>query len=220
MRLSIHLPFSKEKNMAFATEKYRVRVEFTEDILGTAPADDEVYDTYIGNKIRAENPAAADEELETLPDVPNKAKTTFHRDQDGTPFLYNYVVKGYFKDVCGVLRRTPGTLSNKIRAYKKIVDGMIFPYPRRVHLTVNGEMYELQRPLRGETPQGPRVALACSDTIPAGSTMEFDLEVLANSEVTEDLLREWLSYGHYRGFGQWRNAGWGSFDYELEKLDA
>lgn len=81
-----------------------------------------------------------------------------------------------------------------------------------------GELGVLERPLRAATAQGERVTLARSDTVPAGSTLVFTINVLGGS-ISEELLREWLDYGENRGLGQWRNAGYGRFGYTLKKLD-
>jgi hypothetical protein len=59
------------------------------------------------------------------------------------------------------------------------------------------------------------VALARSDTAPEGTVIEFDLIILG--KVDKALLEEWFGYGRLRGLGQWRNAGYGSFEYELSK---
>jgi hypothetical protein len=55
--------------------------------------------------------------------------------------------------------------------------------------------------------------LARSDSAPAGTSIEFNLLILGG--VSHKLLIEWLEYGKLRGLGQWRNAGWGRFSYEL-----
>jgi hypothetical protein len=34
--------------------------------------------------------------------------------------------------------------------------------------------------------------------------------------VTKAVLKEWLDYGALRGLGQWRNAGYGAFTYEVQ----
>lgn len=64
-----------------------------------------------------------------------------------------------------------------------------------------------------EAMQGPRVALACSETVPSGSVMEFEIMIL--NEVFVDYVKEALDYGALRGFGQWRNSGKGTFSYEI-----
>lgn len=197
-------------------DQYKVRLTFAEPLLGTTPLEPEVYSKWVSDQAA---PQAEEEELETLPELDDllEAGTTgFHR-EDGRPFLYDYVIKGFFKDACGMLRRVPDTLSSKIRAYKKIIDGLIFPSPRRILIDLNGgEMGILERPLRAQTARGERVALARSETCPPGSTIEFDLLILG--QVKEVQLREWLEYGTLRGLGQWRNSGAGRFTYELEAV--
>ena len=69
-----------------------------------------------------------------------------------------------------------------------------------------------QRPLRGQTPQGERIALASSESIPAGATMEFTITCMLDNQ--EAAIREWLDYGKWRGIGQWRNSGKGRFTWE------
>ena len=69
-----------------------------------------------------------------------------------------------------------------------------------------------QRPLRTLSPQGERVALANSETAPAGSSIEFTVQIF--NPRLENAVREWLDYGKYRGIGQWRNSGKGRFEWE------
>lgn len=192
--------------------KYRIKITFIEPLLGTVSKDPEVYAAYIASKAALTDEELA-EELETVEKVEEKGWTGFHQ-VDGKPILYNYVIKGFFKDACGMLRRVRGTQSAKLRAYKKVIDGLIFVSPRRIPINLNGhEMGILERPLRASTAQGERIALARSDTCPPGTMIEFEIEVLGG--LSEETLREWLNYGKLRGLGQWRNAGYGSFTYEM-----
>ena len=117
-----------------------------------------------------------------------------------------------------MLKRASDTQSANLTAFRKIIDGMIFVEPRQIPLVLpNGNgLGVLERPLRGQTAQGERVSLARSDTCPAGTIMEFDIVVLGG--VTEKVIEEWLSYGRLRGLGQWRNGGYGSFQYEMEEV--
>jgi len=194
---------------------YRVTLTLAEPMLGTVPKDKAVYESYIAGKTEIVDEALA-EELATVPVSEEKGWTGFH-EVDGRPIVYDYVIKGFFKDACSMLRRVRGTKSAKIRAYKKIIDGLVFIEPRQIPIELNGsEMGVLERPLRAQTAQGERVSLARSDTAPVGATLEFTITVLG--EVSEDLLREWLGYGRLRGLGQWRNSGYGRFEYEMEAM--
>jgi hypothetical protein len=195
-------------------EKYHIELTFTEPLLGTAPLNKELYDTYIATKA----PEGIDStgEVDSIEEMTEKGTTGFHRLDDGSPILYDYMVKGFLKDACGMLARTPESGSSKIRAYKKIIDGLVFVTPRQIPIILNGfEIGILERPLRAQTAQGERIALARSEMIREGASIAFDLLVLG--QVTESLLREWLEYGALRGLGQWRNASYGRFTYELSK---
>lgn len=115
-----------------------------------------------------------------------------------------------------MLRRASGTGSSKLTSFKKVIDGMIFVTPRRIPLNINGGKLGVnERPLRAQTAQGERIALVRSDTCPAGTTLEFTVTVIG--ELPEKTLREWIDYGALRGLGQWRNAGYGTFAYEIEE---
>jgi hypothetical protein len=186
-------------------------------MLGTVPLNKDVYGDWIASKNEA--PPEAMAEIETVVESDEKGKTGFHRDENGNPFIYNYVLKGFLKSACGMMARVDGSLSSKVKAYKKVIDGLVFVMERRIPIMVNGEIGELQRPLRAQTAQGERVALAVSETVPEGSTLEFRLEVLADKVVTEELLHELFGYGKYMALGQWRSGGYGQFLYSMEIIE-
>lgn len=195
-------------------EKYKVTLTFTEEVLGATPKEEEIYKTWIAGKAALTDEQLA-EELATVEKVEEKGWTGFHM-LDGQPLFQAYIVKGFFKDACGMLRRVKGSESSKVRAYKKIIDGLVFVNPKRIMLDLHGgAMGICERPLRGQTARGERVTLARSDTCPVGTTMDFTVKIL--DQVSEALLREWLDYGELRGLRQWRNSGKGVFKYTMEK---
>ncbi len=192
-----------------------VTITFDEPILGTVPKDPEIYARYIATKAALTDEQLA-EELATVEKVEEKGWTGFHQ-LNGDSILYDYVLKGFFKDACGMLRRASDTRSSKLKAYRKVIDGLVFITPRQIKLVLpDGEkLGMLERPLRAQTAQGERVTLARSDTCPPGTQITFTVTVLGG--VTQPTLREWFDYGRLRGLGQWRNAGWGRFSYVMEK---
>jgi len=189
---------------------YDVTATFTEPLLGTAPLNKEVYKDWI---LPPDNPDLS--ELDTINEAMEKGSTGFHRLPDGSPFLYDYVIKGFFKDACGMLARDSESSSSKLRAFRKVIDGLLFVGPRRIPIVASGDISWLERPLRAQTAQGERVALARSEALPEGSTIQFIVEAMG--PITPTLLREWLTYGELRGLGQWRNASYGRFKYEMTK---
>jgi len=187
-------------------EKYRVKIKLTEPLLGTVSGNKELATDYIA----ANHPDGLQDDemeaIENMDEVVEKATTYFPKLEDGSPFLWDYQIKGFFKDACGMLNR----VGPKLKAYKKIIDGLIFPQPRKIPVNLAGEMGFIERPLRVPTPKGERSALARSETVPADSTVEFCVLLLDDS--LEKNLKGWLEYGQLRGLGQWRNSGMGRFE--------
>lgn len=189
-----------------------VKITFLEGVLGTSPANKEIYRDFIGSK--SPDAESIEEEIAAIGEdaVAEKGMTVFPRGTDGTPYLYDYQIKGFFKDTCGGLRKVKGLESEKIKAYKKEIDKLIFVFPRHIAFENVGEITECQRPLRAMTAQGERVGLAISEEIPAGASITFRIECLSDEH--EKAVREWLDYGKYSGIGQWRNSGKGRFVWE------
>ena len=196
-------------------KEIKVKLTFLEEVLGTASADKEIHDKFIA--ANAPDAPSRKEEIEALgvEEVIEKSMTVFPRNADGKPIFWDYQIKGFFKDACGMLRKIPNSASSKIKAYKKEIDGLIFVKEREIPIIFDGEIGRCQRPLRAQTAQGERVALANSETVPAGSTIEFTIQLMCDTH--EKAVREWLDYGVFRGIGQWRNSGKGKFEWsELE----
>lgn len=94
-----------------------------------------------------------------------------------------------------------------------MIDGLIFVYPRQIPIELHGlRMDTCERPLRAATPQGERVSIAKSETVPEGSTLEF--EIVCLDPALEACVVECLNYGEMRGLSQWRNSGKGRFSWE------
>ena len=209
--------------MPFRIEKYRVHIEFITELLGTQPLNtqvflehvvdpDEVEQERIDEDVVALEGAIAAQEEEV------KGKTGFFR-HDDVPCLKDHMIKGFCKEACGDLWRATGTLSKKLKAYKKTIDGLLHVFPRYIPLQLNGQelIDDLPRPLRAQTAQGERTAIAHSEVAPEGTEIDFEIHII-EGRITEQLLVEWLDYGLYKGLGQWRNASHGRFNYTLEKL--
>jgi hypothetical protein len=204
--------------------RLKVRLTTLEGMLGTSPSNPTIYEDFIGKN--APDAASLTEEIEALgvEAVAEKGTTIFPKLEDGTPFMWDYQIKGLFKDACGMLSRLTGkdpetgkkrkavNESSKITAFKKAIDGLIFVQPRKIPIQFDGEIGFCQRPLRAQTMQGERVSLAKSEEVPAGAVLEFDVVCLDDSHVAA--VKEWLDYGALRGLGQWRNSGKGRFTWE------
>ena len=206
------------------SKEMRVRVLFVNNTLGMSPNDRDIYRDYIASK--APDAANVTDEIASVgvDAVEEKGMTVFPRNEHGEPCSFDYQWKGFFKDACSLLakaagkdpetgKKIPANHSAKLTAFKKVIDGNIFVYPRMIKFDMNGaDMLELSRPLRADTAQGPRIALAKSEMLPAGATAEFS--ILCMNPADEVVVEEWLNYGVLHGFGQWRNGGFGTFVWE------
>ena len=193
-------------------KELKVRITTMEEMLGTASANPDIHRDFIAS--HAPDAASMEQEVEAVgvEEVFEKSMTVFPRVNE-KPIMWDYQWKGFFKDACSSLRKVPDSESSKIKAFKKEIDGLIFVLERAIPIQFDGEMGLCQRPLRASTAQGERVALAASESIPAGAVMEFTIRCMVNAHVKA--VKEWLNYGMMRGIGQWRNASKGRFRWEL-----
>lgn len=203
-------------------KKLQVTIELLYELLGTCNSDPAIHEKFIASK--APDAPSREEEVAALgvDEVVEKGKTVFPK-EDGKPFLFNYQIRGFFKAAAAALQRCKGEdfskATCKIKAYKKVIDGCIFVEPRKIFIQMpeGGEMGDCQRPLRAQTAQGERVALADSESVPAGSRLTFVIDI--RNDAYEAAVLEWLAYGRFNGLGQWRNSGKGSFRVvEMEEL--
>ena len=193
-------------------KQIHVRLKFFEEMLGTANSDPEIHERFIASK--APDAKSREEEVASLgvDEVVERGKTVFHKTEDGRPYLFDYMVRGFFKTAGKVCYQLGG--KHKLTAYKSKIDTLVFIKERRIllQMPVGTTLGNLQRPLRAQTAQGERVSLANSETAPVGTEIEFTIITLLD-ELEEHIL-EWLDYGKYSGIGQWRNSGCGRFLYE------
>lgn len=196
-----------------------VEITFTTELLGTASNNPELHSEFIASK--APDAASREEEVAAIgaTEYEEKGMTVFPRTEKGEPMLWNYQIEGFFKESAQMLRRADDSLSKKMKAYRKTVDGGVKAFPRQIALELppRGFVGDLQRPLRAQTAQGERVALAHSETVPAGTRCRF-VVYLANRADLPTVI-EWLEYGQTHGMGQWRNAGHGRFVFRAVDVD-
>lgn len=207
--------------MSVSITTMRVELTLLDEMLGTNPGNKKIHEDFIASK--APDAETREDEIKRLSvsEVEEKEKTIFYKDKDGKPMIPTYHIKGFFKDTCGALRRSSGTESAKVKAYKKLIDGNIFIYTDindasgryiTVRMPAGGKIGDCQRSLRAQTMQGDRVALANSETVPKGSKLTFI--ICMTDKAYKPLIKEWLDYGRLRGLGQWRNSGKGAFTWK------
>lgn len=201
-------------------KQLKIRLTFTDPVLGTKPADPEIHSRFVASK--APDHKSMAEEVASLgaDEVEERTMTVFSRMEDGTPCLWDYQVRGMIKEGLKILYGLEGSRVSKDKSnyrYKKKVDNYIFVEPRQIPLWMPIELdlseTDCQRPLRASTPQGERIALAHSEEAPEGTYVEFT--VFCMNDTDAEYVKDVLDYGRWKGFGQWRNSGKGRFTYEI-----
>jgi len=190
----------------------KVQITLLEEMLGTCSSDRDVHEKYIASK--APDAMSTEEEVAAIgvEATVEKGMTIFAREND-KPFIWNYMIKGFFKAAASAMNRVAGSETKKLSSIRKIIDTSIAVTPRKIFLG-DVVMGNCQRPLRIEFPE--KVALANSETIPAGTS--FVIEIAMLNPVWEKAVREWLNMGEtYFGLGQWRNSGKGMFSWKEVK---
>lgn len=219
------------------TTRMTVKATFTEPLLGTLPANPEIAKEYILSKHPLKVPAEDEEAaLAGGEEEFDKGITIFARNASQRVCLWDYQVKGFFKEAClamiesGAFTKeslTPVKLQT-VYSLKRTIDNMIFVAPRMIVLGLGPDdsgwpgwqdlpmgpkgLRLLQRPLRKENPRGGTVCLATSEAVPMDTTMAFTVNVM-NPKLMPYIER-WLDYGSLKGMGQWRNASFGRFSWE------
>lgn len=201
--------------------KKKLIIEFTENLLGTLTGNKEAATEFILGK----NPnGVAMDEAEVVADMGEaltKGTTYFPTDGKGV-FLWDYQVKGFIKEAARSLAMTDQYSKEDLKrmglssfgpTMGKKLDALVFVNPRKIYLDLprGSQLGFLERPLRAQTMQGERVALARSQTAPAGTKIE--VEVITFNEAIDAFIMDCFEYGKYHGMGQWRNSSAGRFIY-------
>lgn len=232
----------KQPGTLIAPVEYcQVTLEFVEPLLGMTPGDADTWEKWIkpaqqreAAKAHQDITAAQDEEgaliAKTATDAQaawDRAKadakaakdpdfvaderprqmTTFFRDEHG-PLLWNYQILGHLKEIGNLAKEALGVTNLRHK-----IERSVFILPRRIY--IEGVLTEpIRRPLRANTPQGQVVAIAESHAALPGARITFWIGLLPNhrGELSWDLLRALFDWGEIRGLGQWRTAGWGTYE--------
>lgn len=203
-------------------EEKKFRLVGLQPLLGGVALDKEIFTKYIATKARDFEKENAKEDVENVIDE-NEKVTGFYRDvETGNVIIKGYQIKGFMKEAAKALKDQLGLASCVSK-----IDNFVFIAEDNIPVMRGGKWIKqpdnfLERPLRGETPQGPRVSLAKSEQICGDWYIDITVKVIENKKTAKSValdmgvVEELLSYGQFKGLLQWRNAGYGSF--RVEKI--
>jgi len=216
--------------MSFSHEEYKIKIELLQPMLGTVTQSKSIFAAHIASKMAKDlkkegfsKDEIQDEIASTLDGVPDDdvntlGLTSFYRTDTFDPdqlyrkpdfsgyFLRDYQIKGFFKEAARSMKE-----HGKLKQLRDKVARYLFINPWAIKLAeLDQELPIVERPLRAQTPQGERVAIARSHAIAAGHQIEFQLVAKADF-ITANLINDLLAYGESMGLMQNRGAGYGQF---------
>ena len=204
--------------MKFEEKKFRLRG--TDTLLGSCPANKEVFTEFIVGKTKTqEEKNAALYDVENIDDNLEKGTTVFYRNDTGL-IMKGYQVKGFLKAAAKALKD-----QLNLKSYLSKVDTYIFILEKDIPIMRDGKQITspdgyLERPQRCDTAQGPRVSLAKSEEVYDPWYVDVTIRVVENAgtaksaRIDMDMIESLLDYGSLSGLLQWRNAGHGTFTFE------
>ena len=193
-------------------EKRRYKLSCVEPLLATVPAHMNVRELLnVANRKDEKRKLTISGELEGEESI--ATHTVFFRDDNGV-YLCNYQLKGFLKEAGNNLKK-----QFNIAALRDKLTKFVFITPRWIKIAEDTDGV-LERPIRVNTPQGQRVALATSEVI-YDAVFEIEITLLQNPhKIDWKVLEGLLDYGQFIGQGRWRNGDFGRFVWEhLKKED-
>jgi hypothetical protein len=191
-------------------EEVKKLLKTVEEVVGTSLTKEEVTMLFNG-----------DERLKKLRDsldgFEERGATVFFRDENGKPCIGNHMIKGFLKAAgeafSRALEKKSGTMLHSNSYTSSIINQHLTISPNFITASKDINRHPdkkpkyLQRSLRVNTAQGPRVTLAKSEVLPEGTEFSFVVKVIDGSPFTGEILEQLLSYGELSGLGQWRGSG-------------
>jgi hypothetical protein len=161
---------------------------------------------------------------ESFSELESKGVTVFLRalDNNNQVVIGSHMILGFLKaaaeGIGSTVAKKPGKIFHSIAYTQGVINQHVsiepdlIPASQDIKRHDDETPYYLQRSLRAKTAQGPRISLAKSEVLEAGTVFDFEIQVLKNSPLKENHIEQLLNFGQLKGLGQWRNAKFGQFE--------
>lgn len=214
--------------------RYQVTWHFTTKLCGSVPLNPELVRAWIEarapEKKPEKGPSFDEIEQEVMDSIDAGSDRMelitlgFQRDERGL-WLRSATIRAHIKDCATQVREylAATVKSQKIKNYKNfksIAANRIYVEPYRVYITRNGEIVQthdgqFDQAVHVMTALGPRSALKTIRYVEQ-PTITFDLLVLDDGVITEDMIRVLFDYGAVHGYGGERSMGEGRYRWEMK----
>jgi hypothetical protein len=218
---------------------YKIKLNFIRKILGSQPANEDLKKSYITKKMMTGKTGMSaeiamdkvedeisnlnnDERIKNvIEEIDSKSLTVFFRDKEKRIGISDIQLRGFIKDNFAFVGRNSKWITKRKgedfftdAPFRDFIGSRIMFKQDLFPFEIQPEKIEIfQRPIRVQTMLGPRVSITASESIepPNSITIEF--------ATTDDIKEEWIpkifDRGIFRGLGQFSNAQFGSFQYEI-----
>lgn len=200
-------------------KRYEVELHFTTPFASSTPKNPKDIEAML----IARAPSKPPEDPTPLPELAEKVAeeveageevergyATFKRDENGL-YYEARCVRAHIKDCANQLQKLLD-----IKALKAKVANRVYVEPAKIYLDKSEPDASETRIVHAMTMKGPRSSLKTIDYVDK-PTLKFNLKVLDDGVIGQDILKAIFEYGSEHGMGQERSQDWGK--YELVKLE-
>lgn len=194
-------------------KKYKVELEFTTPFASSTPKNPKDIEAMLEARMPSKPPpdpvsipelaSQVAEEVEATEEV-ERGYATFKRDDKGL-YYEARCVKAHIKDCANALQ---GFLD--IRALKSKVAQRVYVEPEKIYIGKAEPDGSETRIVHAMTMKGPRSSLKTIDFV-KDVKLVFNLKVLDDGVIKEEILRAIFEYGSTHGIGQERSQDWGRY---------
>lgn len=215
---SPHTQVSIRKKEVNMWKRYRVVLQVTGPFGGSLPKTKEEIQAMLEHRMPGKKPTDAIpiEELaeqvvaevrseEEEEEAPLPGWSTFKRDDKGL-YYEGRSIRGHLKDCATQI----AVFYPAIKAFKAKLANKVYVETDKIYVGKAEPDGTQQRYIQVMTPQGPRSSYKFIDYV-LDPRLEFELLVLDDGRVDEDILRNVFEYGGVHGTGAERSQGWGRY---------
>jgi len=192
---------------------YKVELEFNTPFASSTPKNPKDIEAMLEARMPSKSPpdpvsipelaSQVAEEVEATEEV-ERGYATFKRDDEGL-YYEARCVRAHIKDCANALQGLLG-----IRALKSKVAQRVYVEPEKLYIGKTEPDGSETRIVHAMTMKGPRSSLKTIDFV-NDVRLGFNLKVLDDGVITEDILRSIFEYGSTHGIGQERSQDWGRY---------
>lgn len=211
--------------------KYEVKLQMTGLFAASLPRTREEIEKMLENRM----PAKLPEDFISLEELADEVAEKVGVEEDEEDLKYGWAtfarndaglyyegrcVRGHIKDCSNQVK---GAIQPEVKALKAKVANKVYVMTDVMPLMRNGEQIReadgtIQRFIQVMTMKGPRSTMKFVDYVEKPE-LTFQLNVLDDGVIEDDILDAIFEYGAVHGLGQERSQGWGRYTYSIRRVD-